>query len=427
MGTRFVALLKKNSIALKPLQTQGFFYALKVKNSKFYIAGLNLGIFVDRSFTMKKSIVFFILLCISQSFYSQKQSPKKSIGIKIAGSITKFEGAKIYLHHKSGDQTFSDSAKVVKGRFELNVKAQEPDLFWISLTNDNNPQLPSNFFFFADATPMSAKLIADSMNYSTIEGGQTQKDYVEYRMIINNLVAIQQKMQTDFNQAVQNNDMNMQNAIRTEYQNLNTRYINELKVFIKDHPKSAVSAYILANELVNPAIPITDVVEAIGYVDKSLTDNSNYQSANQRVESMKGTMVGYTATNFSQNTPEGKKVNLTDFRGKYVLIDFWASWCRPCRMENPNVVAAYNRYKDKGFTVLGVSMDSNKDPWVAAIKQDNLAWTHVSDLKGWGNEVGKLYNVTGIPVNYLLDKEGKIVAKDLRGEALEQKLAEIIK
>ncbi|MBL7933812.1 MAG: AhpC/TSA family protein [Bacteroidia bacterium] len=376
---------------------------------------------------MKKSSLFVILICISHSFYSQKQAPKKTIGIKVSGSISKFEGNKLYIHHKSGDNIHSDSTKVAKGLFDFNIKAQEPDLFWISLTSDSNPQLPTNYFFFADATPMNAKLNADSMSYSTIEGGQTQRDYVEYRMIINNLIAIQQKMQTDFNQAVQTNNMEMQNAIRTEYQNLNTRYINELKVFIKNHPKSAVSTYILANELVNPAIPMDEVIEALGYVDKSLSDNSNYKAANQRVESMKGTMVGYTATNFSQNTPEGKKVSLSDFRGKYVLIDFWASWCRPCRMENPNVVAAYNRYKDKGFTVLGVSMDSNRDPWVAAIKQDNLTWTHVSDLKGWGNEVGKLYNVTGIPVNYLIDKEGKIVAKDLRGEALEQKLAEIIK
>lgn len=376
---------------------------------------------------MKKSIILFLLIPFTHSFYAQKSNTKKTISIRIDGTISKFQGSKIFIHHKNGEQFFSDSAKVNNGEFQFNVKAQEPDLFWITLDRDNNPQQPATCFLFADATPLKAFLKADSMGISKVEGGQSQADYLSYRGIITNLVAIQQKMQSDFNQAVQTNDVNMQNAIRNEYQNLNVRYINELKNFIKTHPKSPVSTYILANELVNPAIPVEDVAEAITYVDKSLADNSNFRAANNRIESIKGTMVGYPATNFSQTTPEGKKVSLTDFRGKYVLIDFWASWCKPCRMENPNVVAAYNRYKDKGFTVLGVSMDSNKDPWVAAIKQDNLAWTHVSDLKGWGNEVGKLYNVTGIPQNFLLDKDGKIVAKDLRGEALEQKLAELIK
>ena len=265
------------------------------------------------------------------------------------------------------------------------------------------------------------------MAYSTVEAGQLQKDFLDYRNFINSLITVQQKMQADFNAAVQSNDVNTQNAIKTEYQNLNGQYMNGLKNFLKTHPKSAVSAYIIGNDLNNAAIPLTEIIEALSYIDKSLESNSYIKAANKRVEDAKGTMVGYTATNFSQNTPDGKKVSLTDFRGKYVLIDFWASWCRPCRMENPNVVAAYNRYKDKGFTVLGVSMDSNKDPWLNAIQQDNLTWTHVSDLKGWGNEVGKIYGVTGIPQNYLIDKDGKIVAKDLRGAALDEKLAEMIK
>ncbi len=120
-------------------------------------------------------------------------------------------------------------------------------------------------------------------------------------------------------------------------------------------------------------------------------------------------------------------VSLHDLKGKYVLVDFWASWCGPCRGENPNVVAAFNKYKDKGFTVFGVSFDQNKDKWMQAIAADKLAWTQVSDLKGWGNEAGKIYGITSIPQNILLDKEGKIVAKNLRGADLDAKLAEIIK
>jgi peroxiredoxin len=129
---------------------------------------------------------------------------------------------------------------------------------------------------------------------------------------------------------------------------------------------------------------------------------------------------GQIAPDFIQNDPEGKPVSLKEFRGKYVLVDFWASWCGPCRMENPNVVQAYQRYKSKNFTVLGISLDRDKPKWLQAIKDDNLTWPHVSDLKFWQNEVAQLYQVSSIPQNFLLDPEGRIIGKNLRGAALDQ-------
>ena len=371
---------------------------------------------------MKKRIAISVLVFGFVLGFSQKQTSEKKFSFKVEGSIRNYSGKTIYVTHKSGESEIKDSAKVANGKFTFNLKNTEPSLYWLSISGD-----PTPVFFFADETTVKAKLVADSMMYSSVESGSLQAEYLEYRSFINNLIIVQQKLQNDFNTAMQNNDMNAQNAIKMEYQNLNTQYMAGLKNYLKTHPKSPVSAHIIGNDLNNAAIPVSEVIEVLSYIDKSLDGNSNIKAANKRVDAAKGTMVGYKATDFSQNTPEGKKVSLSDFKGKYVLVDFWASWCRPCRMENPNVVAAYTRYKDKGFTVLGVSMDSNKDPWVNAIQQDNLTWTHISDLKGWGNEVGKLYGVTGIPQNYLIDKEGKIVAKDLRGAALDEKLAEIIK
>ncbi len=136
--------------------------------------------------------------------------------------------------------------------------------------------------------------------------------------------------------------------------------------------------------------------------------------------------VGEVATNISGATPEGKTMSLLDLRGKYVLIDFWASWCGPCRRENPNVVRLYEKYKDKGFDILGVSLDTNKDKWVQAIKKDNLNWHHISDLKGWSSQLSKPYGVRGIPYTVLVDKEGNIIAKRLRGASLEAKLKELL-
>jgi peroxiredoxin len=139
------------------------------------------------------------------------------------------------------------------------------------------------------------------------------------------------------------------------------------------------------------------------------------------------TAIGQPAPEFAQNSVDGKPVALSSFKGKYTLVDFWASWCGPCREENPNVVKAYHRYHPKGFAILGVSLDAKKEDWEAAIKKDKLPWTQVSDLKGWQNSAAQLYGVRGIPMNFLLDKEGKIIAKGLRGEDLEQKLAATVK
>ena len=350
---------------------------------------------------------------------------QQDFNFTIKGQTQVPPGTQVYLHHKWNDAFFKDSIKIKSSTFQIKLKSAEPNLYWFSYSS--NPETQPMCFFFCDPGTLQVNLKSqDSIAYSSIQGGASQTVYMDYRIMQSQIVATQMALQAAYQEAAQKNDSPKMNQISQEFNNLNAHYLKSIKEFVSLHRNSPVSAYIIYTDLSHPSLPLSETQEAFALLDRAVLKNTKfYTLIENKITRANGSSIGYKANLFTQTNTDGKPVKLEDFKGQYVLIDFWASWCRPCRMENPNVVAAYQKYKQKGFTVLGVSMDSNKEAWINAIKQDQLTWTHVSDLKGWGNEVGQLYGVSSIPQNFLIGPDGVIIAKELRGPALEQKLSEL--
>jgi peroxiredoxin/uncharacterized protein YcfL len=235
-----------------------------------------------------------------------------------------------------------------------------------------------------------------------------------------------QKLIADFNKAQAANDQQTILAIQKEYQKLLSDAGNQVAEKIKNSPPSLGVINVLQAQMLDKDEYFDVYLATAEKLAKEWPDFAHAKDFVSMVDKMKALAIGQLAPEISLPNPDGQVVPLSSLRGKYVLVDFWAKWCGPCRRENPNIVRAYNEYKDKGFTVYGVSLDRSKADWLQGIQEDGLTWTHVSDLKYWQSEAAKTYNITAIPFSLLLDPDGKIIAKNLRGQALDEKLEEVL-
>jgi peroxiredoxin len=265
-------------------------------------------------------------------------------------------------------------------------------------------------------------------NSIEVKGSADAERMVEFNRFLGKAMEAQQELNVKFQQYADHPEKDsILNVFQKRYKNIETEIEDKIKTMI-DQDATLFSNLALMEQL-SP-----DNAENISYfkkVEKALADQYSespfYKNFKAKVADAGRFAPGTEVPEINLPNPKGEMVPLSSLRGQVVLIDFWASWCKPCRRENPNVVEAYQKYKDQGFTVYGVSLDRTKEAWVKAIKDDNLTWTHVSDLKFWQSEAAQTYGVKGIPFALLIDEEGRVIGKNLRGQALHNKLAEVLK
>ena len=363
---------------------------------------------------MKKLIYVSLLLVIAAACGQQEENT-----YRINGTIEGMEDQMVY-HQKMGQEDLItvDSTQSENGSFSFKGEIDLPEQHYITF---DNLEVEITFFNEPSEITLTGKL--DSLQKLKVKGSESQKLFEKYQTRITQLQQQQRDIYYQYQEARSANNQEKMKMHENQYRSLDSLRKDYNEKFVKDHSESTVGAFIALRSSYTYDLPkLKKILEGF---DPAIDDSYYVKEIRKRVEKLEKTAVGEVAPGFTMDNPEGEPISLSDFRGQYVLLDFWAAWCGPCRAENPNIVEAYQEYKDEGFTVFGVSLDNNREDWLKAIEKDNLTWPQVSDLQGWDNEVSNQYGVMSIPQSYLLDEEGVIVAKNLRGEALHQKLDEI--
>ena len=377
---------------------------------------------------MKRSVIFIFLL-LQVFVYAQTNS------YTIKGKLGKYNApAIIYLNHMQSGVNQKDSVLLKNGEFEFTGSVQDPVkaslVFYNSGRQGISKSNPAEFLQFYLEQGTIKITATDSLKFAVFTNAKVNEANEKLKIAMKPYdakLAVYRKFAQSATPE-QQKDEEFRAQMKRLYDALMSTQKEILTKFIGENPDSWVS--LDAVNTLGGSQPKLEVVEPLF---NSLTVNVKNTAYGKKyaalIEALKKVAIGQLAPDFTQNDPDGKPVKLSDFRGKYLLLDFWASWCGPCRAENPNVVKAYNQYKDKNFTILSVSLDrpGAKDAWLKAIADDKMTWNHVSDMNYWNNAAAVQYGIHAIPDNFLIGPDGKIIARGLRGDALAQKLSELLK
>ena len=364
-----------------------------------------------------KKLISILTVVLFLNFQAQAQDST----FVINGKLEKIQNGTIYLNIYKQGQTFKDSSVIKNGEFKFTGFVTTP--YFASLTLPDRHQ--DYFTFYVEPTTMQILGRGDSLRLLSVKGSIVNSDDKLLKERMKSITNWEEADSKIYEEAYKNKDHKVMDSLDQVDFDILAAKRKIVGAFVKEYPTSMRGAMAILENFAYYA-DASEVEPLYNELAPSVKNSIKGEEIKKMVDTYARVAVGKQAPDITEYTPDSSQMSLSSLKGKYVLIDFWASWCGPCRRENPNVVAAYNQFKDKGFTILGVSYDTKKDRWLKAIADDHLDWNQISDLQGWQNASSDEYGIKAIPSNVLVNKDGVIVAKNIFGDKLTQKLKEVL-